>query len=451
MKTYLVGGAVRDRLLGLEAKDLDYVVVGSTVEQMLASGFQQVGKAFPVFLHPETKCEYALARIERKNGHGYGGFAFDFSPDVTLEEDLFRRDLTINAMAMDESGGIVDPYGGQQDLKNRILRHVGPAFGEDPLRVLRVARFASRYAHLGFAVAPETMELMRKLAESGELSYLTSERIFGEFEKVLKAGSLSVFIRVLRQCGALKAVFPEMDALYGIPARRHWHPEIDTGIHMELCLDYAVKNGYSPIEKFALFCHDFGKALTPKEILPSHHGHGPRGVSLIEAFAERLRAPREYRVAACYVAEFHSHVHTALYKTPEQIMELFENLGAFRFPERMTVLLDCCTADIGGRLGFENLQYTHAGYLRDVFEHALQVDVKKVVADGFKGQGVKDELARRRLEDIESYSRIWLKEHADLVSSERREDPAYLAQRAQRENSGQTPAGNRQRAGTPRP
>ena len=322
MKVYLVGGAVRDKLLNIPNQDYDYVVVGSTVEEMLSRGFHQVGNSFPVFLEPKTKDEYALARKEKKEGHGYNGFCFDFSPDITLEEDLVRRDLTINAIAEDENGNIIDPCGGQEDLKNRILRHIGPSFSEDPLRVLRVARFAARFHHIGFSIAPETMELMKTMVKQGEIDFLTPERIFLEFENVLHKGALDVFVRILRECGALKVIFPELDALYGIPARKHWHPEVDTGIHMELCLKYACEHNYQPIEKFALFCHDFGKALSDKNLLPSHTNHGKKGVPLIENFCDRLRIPNHYRKVAKLVASEHSFVHLALYKTEDQLLQL---------------------------------------------------------------------------------------------------------------------------------
>ena len=431
MKTYLVGGAVRDLLLGVEAKDRDYVVTGATVEQMLSAGFQQVGKSFPVFLHPESKCEYALARIERKNGHGYGGFTFDFSPDITLEDDLYRRDLTINAMAMDDDGSVIDPYNGRADLENRILRHVGPAFREDPLRVLRVARFAARYAHLNFTVADETMQLMSDITADGELDYLTAERVFQEFSRVLNNGSISVFIRILKQCGALRVLFGEMDRLYGIPARQHWHPEIDTGIHMEMCLDYAVNHRYTPVEKFALFCHDFGKAETPKEILPSHHGHGPRGVHIINEFADRLKIPNDFRTAACYVASEHSFVHTALHRSCREILDFFIRISAFRFPERMEIIINCCTADIRGRLGFENLRYSHADYVRALFRCAVNVSVREVVAAGFRGAEINNELNRRRLAAMEQFSIGWKDENRDLIAAERKEDPNYVRNRRQ--------------------
>ncbi len=425
MKSYLVGGAVRDKLLGIEAKDRDYVVTGATIEQMLEAGFQQVGKSFPVFLHPQTKCEYALARIERKNGHGYGGFNFDFSPDITLEEDLYRRDLTVNAMAMDDDGSIIDPYNGKSDLENRILRHVGPAFREDPLRVLRVARFAARYSDLGFTVAAETMTLMKDITASGELEYLTAERVFLEFDKVLKNGSISVFIKVLRECGALRVLFKEIDALYGIPARKYWHPEIDTGIHMEMCLDYAVKHDYSMVEKFAVFCHDFGKAATPKEILPSHHGHGARGVPIITEFAGRLRIPNEYHTAAVYVAAEHSFVHTALHRSCTEILDFLLRIAAFRFPQRIEIILNCCTADIRGRLGFENLQYSHADYVRALFKCAAGIDVKEVVSDGFRGAEIQNELNRRRLIAMEKFSIEWKNSNRELIENERKDDPNY--------------------------
>lgn len=423
MKTYLVGGAVRDSLLGIPGSDQDFVVTGATIREMLDLGFQQVGKSFPVFLHPQTKCEYALARTERKDGHGYTGFCFDFSPEITLEEDLKRRDLTINAMAQDENGTIIDPWGGREDLQNRIIRHVSDSFGEDPLRVLRTARFAARFAPLGFTVAPETLKLMREITASGELQYLTPERIFREFEKVLQEGWIDVFIKVLRECSALKILFPEMDNLYGIPARKYWHPEVDTGIHMELALHYASTHNFTPVEKAAVFCHDFGKALSDPALLPSHHGHGRKGIALIRQFAQRLKIPNEYRDAAILVAGEHSFVHTALNRTPGELLDLLHRIDAFRRPEHLTILMNCALADIRGRQGFENIQYCHADLIRDLFGKMQLITSKQVAADGFTGQGISQELYKRRLTAAEEFKKNWIKEHAEEVENERKEDP----------------------------
>ena len=406
MKVYLVGGAVRDKLLNIPNQDYDYVVVGSTVEEMLSRGFHQVGNSFPVFLEPKTKDEYALARKEKKEGHGYNGFCFDFSPDITLEEDLVRRDLTINAIAEDENGNIIDPCGGQEDLKNRILRHIGPSFSEDPLRVLRVARFAARFHHLGFSIAPETMELMKTMVKQGEIDFLTPERIFLEFENVLHKGALDVFVRILRECGALKVIFPELDALYGIPARKHWHPEVDTGIHMELCLKYACEHNYQPIEKFALFCHDFGKALSDKNLLPSHTNHGKKGVPLIENFCDRLRIPNHYRKVAKLVASEHSFVHLALYKTEDQLLQLLKNIDAFRNPDNVGYLTNCCRADFHGRLGFENLPYTHAQLVDDIFDAIKELKPTEFFKQGYRGIEISRKLDESRLKVMAEFRPI---------------------------------------------
>ncbi len=421
MEIYLVGGAVRDMLLGIEAHDKDYAVTGATMEEMLALGYQQVGKSFPVFLHPESKCEYALARTERKSGHGYGGFTFDFSPEVTIEEDLSRRDLTINSMAMAADGRIIDPWGGQEDLRNRILRHTGSAFREDPLRILRTARFAARFAPLGFTVAPETMELMREITDSGELSYLTAERVFKEFDSALGRGDAAVFVRVLRECGALKELFPELDALYGIPARPFWHPEVDTGIHMELCLSWASAHGLSAVEKFALFCHDLGKALTPPEILPRHTGHGERGVTLVNALCERLKVPVHYRQSAVVTAAGHSFVHRCLERTPEEILELFLRSDSFRSPGRLEVLLRCSEADYRGRRGFEDLPYPQPALLRECFAAASAVTARDALAAGFRGKEVTLEQNRQRAAAIARCRREFMEKNRDLLATVRKE------------------------------
>lgn len=423
MKIYLVGGAVRDQLLGLQLSDRDYVVVGSTIDEMLKLGYKQVGNSFPVFLDPKTHCEYALARKDTKQGHGYNGFCFEFAPTITLEEDLLRRDLTINAMAQDPNGNIIDPCGGRADLQNKILRHINEHFAEDPLRVLRVARFAARFAPLGFTVAPETIELMRSMVDNGELDYLTAERIFLEFDKVLNQGELDVFVKVLRECGALKVIFPEIDQLYGIPARKYWHPEIDTGIHMELCLSYACKHNYLPIEKFALFCHDFGKALSPKEFLPSHHGHGKKGVPLIEAFCDRIKAPNNYRQVAKLVASEHSFVHLALYKSNQDLLALLKRIDAFRNPSHVQYLMNCCRADLRGRLGFQNLQYTHATLIEDLFSQIKDLKPTEIIKQGYKGNEISEKLDELRLSTMDQYRKKWTAEHATEIANEKKEDP----------------------------
>jgi tRNA nucleotidyltransferase/poly(A) polymerase len=310
VKSYLVGGAVRDGLLGLPVKDKDWVVVGATPQQMLDAGYQQVGRDFPVFLHPQSHEEYALARTERKSGSGYTGFTCYAAPDVTLEQDLLRRDLTVNALAQDDNGTIIDPYGGRADLQNRLLRHVSPAFGEDPLRVLRVARFAARYAHLSFRIADETLTLMRDMTAAGELEHLTPERVWKETEGALGTRNPQVFFQTLRDCGALKVLFPEIDSLYGVPAPEKWHPEIDTGVHTLMTLTMSAMLSPEIDIRFATLCHDLGKGLTPKHLWPRHHGHGPAGVKLVEQLCLRLKVPNEMRDLAKLVAEFHDLIHT---------------------------------------------------------------------------------------------------------------------------------------------
>lgn len=349
MKIYLVGGAVRDALLGLPVKDRDWVVVGSTPQEMLDAGYQQVGRDFPVFLHPQTHEEYALARTERKSGSGYTGFTCYAAPDVTLEDDLKRRDLTINALAQDDNGEIIDPYNGLGDLQNRLLRHVSPAFGEDPLRVLRVARFAARYAHLGFRIADETLALMREMTHAGELEHLTPERVWKETESALTTRNPQVFFQVLRDCGALRVLFPEIDALFGVPAPAKWHPEIDTGIHTLMTLSMAAMLSPQVDVRFATLCHDLGKGLTPPELWPRHHGHGPAGVKLVEQLCQRLRVPNEIRDLARLVAEFHDLIHTFPMLNPKTIVKLFDSIDAWRKPQRVEQLALTSEADVRGR------------------------------------------------------------------------------------------------------
>jgi len=349
MDIYLVGGAVRDRLLGRPHVERDFVVVGATPDQLVARGYRPVGKDFPVFLHPDSGEQYALARTERKTGRGYYGFATHFSPDVTLEQDLSRRDLTINAMAMAESGEIVDPYGGRRDLEARVLRHVSPAFVEDPLRVLRVARFAARFAPLGFTVAPETIALMRGIVTSGEMSALVPERVWVETERALGEASPVTYFEVLRSCGALAAVFPEVDALYGVPQPAEWHPEIDTGVHTMQVLDVAAGLSPDTTVRFAALVHDVGKGLTPREQWPRHIGHEDRGARLIEGLATRLRIPNEHRELGVMVARLHGRAHRAGEQRASKLLELLELTDAFRRGERFERFLLACEADARGR------------------------------------------------------------------------------------------------------
>ncbi|QQK71127.1 multifunctional CCA addition/repair protein [Pectobacterium versatile] len=397
MKIYLVGGAVRDSLLGLPVTEKDWVVVGATPENLLAQGYQQVGKDFPVFLHPVSRDEYALARTERKSGKGYTGFVCHAAPDVTLEQDLLRRDLTINAIARTERGDLIDPYYGRRDLENRVLRHVSEAFSEDPLRVLRVARFAARFAHLGFQIAEETMALMQKMTHEGELAYLTPERVWKETEKALGTSSPDVYFQVLRDCGALAVLFPEIDNLYGVPAPAKWHPEIDTGIHTMMTVAMAARLSPEIDVRFATLCHDLGKGLTPPELWPRHHGHGPAGVKLVEALCQRLRVPNPIRDLAKLVAEYHDLVHTVQVLQPKTLLKLFDAIDVWRKPQRLEQLALTSEADARGRAGFEENPYPQGDYLREAFRVASQVSSTAVVADGFKGIDVRNELARRRI------------------------------------------------------
>ncbi|MFB0712343.1 multifunctional CCA addition/repair protein [Buttiauxella noackiae] len=411
MKIYLVGGAVRDGLLKLPVKDKDWVVVGATPHEMLDAGYQQVGKDFPVFLHPESREEYALARTERKSGQGYTGFTCYAAPDVTLEQDLLRRDLTINAIAQDEHGEFIDPYNGRADIEKRLLRHVSPAFNEDPLRVLRVARFAARYAHLNFQIAPETQALMSAMAANGELEHLTPERVWKETENALTSRNPQVYFDVLRKCGALKVLFPEIDALFGVPAPEKWHPEIDTGIHVLMTLAIAAQLSPDIDVRFATLCHDLGKGLTPKEFWPRHHGHGPAGVKLVERLCQRMRVPNEIRDLAKLVAEYHDLIHTISILQPKTIVKLFDAIDAWRKPQRVEQVALTSEADARGRTGFEASDYPQGRLLRAAWVAAQSVSNKEVIDDGFSGPAIRDELTRRRIAAVEA----WKKE-AGLVT-----------------------------------
>ncbi|HCF8064291.1 TPA: multifunctional CCA addition/repair protein [Klebsiella michiganensis] len=400
MKVYLVGGAVRDALLRLPVKDKDWVVVGATPQQLLDAGYQQVGRDFPVFLHPQSREEYALARTERKSGSGYTGFTCYAAADVTLEQDLLRRDLTINALAQDADGQIIDPYGGQADLRQRLLRHVSPAFSEDPLRVLRVARFAARYAHLGFRIADETMALMRAMADAGELAHLTPERVWKETESALSTRNPQVFFQTLRDCRALKVLFPEVDALYGVPAPAKWHPEIDTGLHTLMTVTMAAMLSPEVGVRFATLCHDLGKGLTPKALWPRHHGHGPAGVKLVEQLCARLRVPNELRDLAKLVAEFHDLIHTLPILQPKTLVKLFDNIDAWRKPHRVRQIALTSEADVRGRTGFEACDYPQGRLLLEAWDVARSVSTKEVVAEGFQGVEIREELTRRRIQAV---------------------------------------------------
>lgn len=403
MHIYKVGGAVRDRLLGLPVTDIDRVVVGATVEQMHALGYRPVGADFPVFLHPKSGEEYALARTERKSGRGYGGFTFHASPEVTLEEDLIRRDLTINAMAEDDEGHITDPYNGQKDLQDRLLRHVSPAFAEDPLRVLRVARFAARYAGLGFKVAPETLALMRQLSESGELQALTAERSWKEIARALMEEQPQVFIQVLRDCGALKELMPELDALFGVPQPAAHHPEIDSGVHTLSVLEQAARHQQPLTVRWACLLHDLGKGLTPEDEWPRHIAHEHRGLKLIKAVNQRFKAPRDCQELALLVGEYHTHGHRALELKASTLLELLQRFDVYRRPQRFEEFIAACEMDARGRLGLEDRDYPQAAYLRGAADAARAVAVQPLVEKGFTGQGLGEAIKRERLNALKAY------------------------------------------------
>ncbi|WP_017463737.1 multifunctional CCA addition/repair protein [Dyella ginsengisoli] len=389
MRIYLVGGAVRDQLLGRPVVDRDHVVVGARPDELLALGYRAVGKDFPVFLHPDSGEEYALARTERKTGRGYHGFAFQADPTVTLEEDLARRDLTINAIAQDEAGALVDPYGGRQDIEARVLRHVSLAFVEDPVRLLRVARFAARFAPLGFTVATETMALMRQMVSNGEVDHLVPERVWAETRRALAEARPSAFLRVLRESGALAVLFPEVDALYGVPQRPEFHPEIDTGTHMELVLDAAatIATGDDLVGYCAL-CHDLGKALTPTAVLPRHIGHEHAGVPLVRALSARLKVPTEHATLAEHVCREHLNAHRALELKPATVLKLLTALDALRRPERLETFLAACWADKRGRLGHEDDPYPAGDYLRQARAAAAAVTAAPFIENGLRGPAV---------------------------------------------------------------
>jgi tRNA nucleotidyltransferase (CCA-adding enzyme) len=401
MKTYLVGGAVRDRLLGRTVTEHDYVVVGATPDELVALGLRPVGKDFPVFLHPRTGEQYALARTERKTGPGYYGFETRFAPDVTLEEDLARRDLTINAMASDDDGNIVDPHGGRRDLEARLLRHVSPAFVEDPLRVLRVARFAARFAGLGFTVAPETLELMRGIAASGELAALVPERVWVETERALGEQQPTVYFEVLRACGALEVVFPEIAALFGVPQPEKWHPEIDSGLHTMQVLEVAAEMSGDTTVRFAALVHDVGKGLTPREQWPRHIGHEAAGAALIEKLCSRLRVPNEHRELAVLVARHHAKVHRVAELRPGTLLELLEQTDAFRRAERFERMLVACEADARGRgPELRVAPYPQAALLRGVREAAAAVRLDPAVVAAESGPVIAERMRSARIDAI---------------------------------------------------
>jgi tRNA nucleotidyltransferase (CCA-adding enzyme) len=400
MQVYLVGGAVRDSLLGLPVKERDWVVVGSTREEMLRLDYREVGRDFPVFLHPQSHEEYALARLERKVAPGYRGFEVRFGPEVTLAEDLGRRDLTVNAIAQAADGSLVDPYGGRGDLEARVLRHVSASFVEDPVRLLRVARFAARFAPLGFHIAPETLALMRSMVDRHEIDALVAERVWQETEKALREADPSEFFRVLRDCGALTTIFPEIDALFGVPQPAEWHPEIDTGVHTLMVLTQAASLSPLPSVRFAALVHDLGKGSTPPAQWPRHHGHEERSVALIEAMATRLRIPSEYRELARIVARYHGIVHRAHELRPKTILDFFERADAFRRPQRFAEALLACEADSRGRTGFEARPYPQRSYLSAARDAAARVKPAAEEIAAGRGAQIAEQLRRARLAAI---------------------------------------------------
>jgi len=400
MKVYEVGGAVRDGILGLPVRERDYVVVGATPADLLAQGFRQVGKDFPVFLHPETGAEYALARTERKTGAGHQAFSFDTSAGVTLEEDLLRRDLTINAIAQTSDGSLIDPHGGRRDIDARVLRHVSPAFTEDPLRVLRVARFAARLHALGFTVADETLTLMRDIAGSGELAALSPERVWQETEKALGTESPHIYISTLRDCGALAKVFPEIDRLFGVPQPPKWHPEVDTGLHTLLALEQAAALSADPVVRFAVLVHDLGKGTTPKDTLPRHIGHEQRSVELIEALGKRLRVPNRYLSLAIPVARFHGLAHKVDELRPATVLKLLTGIGALRDPAVLEDFIAACAADARGRTGLEDRPYPQGERLRRALTAASAVTGNDVSNRSLAGKAFGEALAKLRVTAI---------------------------------------------------
>ncbi|NGP52734.1 multifunctional CCA addition/repair protein [Thioalkalivibrio sp. XN8] len=400
MDTYLVGGAVRDELLGLPVGDRDWVVVGATPAAMERAGFRAVGRDFPVFLHPETGEEYALARTERKTAPGYRGFVVNAAPEVTLAEDLQRRDLTINAMARAADGTLVDPWGGRADLEARLLRHVSPAFAEDPVRILRTARLAARFAPLGFTVAEETVALMRDMVAAGEADALVPERVWQETRRALETDCPDEFVRVLRDCGALAVIFPELEALFGVPQPARWHPEIDTGRHLLLCLRASARLGLEPEARFAVLTHDLGKGTTPRALWPAHHGHEERSVTLLRRLCERLKVPTAFRELAEVVARYHGLCHRAAELRPATVLKLLEAADALRRPERFRQFLGACEADMKGRDGLADAPYPQAELLLRALAAAAAVEPRALVAEGLSGEALGERLRAERIAAI---------------------------------------------------
>jgi len=403
MQVFLVGGAVRDKLLGRPVKDRDWLVVGSTPEAMQAQGYKQVGKDFPVFLHPDSQEEYALARTERKSGRGYSGFICDFSPSISLEQDLIRRDLTINAMAEDATGKLHDPFNGQADIQSKVLRHISPAFAEDPLRVFRVARFAARYAHLGFSVADETLTLMKEIAHSGELEFLTAERVWKETESALLEQSPQVYFSLLQDVGALNYWFAEIAALWGVPQPKEHHPEVDTGVHNMMVVEQAAKLSNRIEVRFAALCHDLGKGLTAKEHWPNHYGHEKEGLKALYSLFKRLPIPKRLQKIAAPVCEFHLLCHRIDELKPTTVVKLLNKLSAFRQPQMLEDFVLACEADAKGRLGKENHDYSQGRKLLAMAKVCEQVDVQEIIAAGFQGKAIAEQLHARRVRALKQW------------------------------------------------
>jgi len=404
METYLVGGAVRDELLGRPVGERDWVVVGATPADLEAQGYRAVGRDFPVFLHPQTHEEYALARLERKVAPGYRGFTTDFAPTVTLEQDLARRDLTVNAMARAADGRLIDPYGGRADLERRVLRHVSPAFTEDPVRILRVARFAARFAPLGFTIAPETMTLMQRMVADGEVDALVPERVWREIERALGEPQPRAAIEALRACGALRLLLPELDALFGVPQSAEWHPEVDTGEHVLLALQVAAARATPVSVRFAVLMHDLGKALTPRAEWPRHIAHEARGIAAIESLCQRLRVPQEHRDLAVLASRFHTHVHRGLELRATTVLEVLESADAFRRPARFVEFLEVCECDARGRLGFADRPYPQRARFEKALEAASTTTLTADEREGLIGAAIGERLRRKRLAAIQSLS-----------------------------------------------
>lgn len=410
MEIYLVGGAVRDEIMGYPFKERDWVVVGASVDEMIAAGYQQVGKDFPVFLHPETKEEHALARTERKTAAGYRGFEVHATPDVTLEEDLIRRDLTINAIAKDSKGDFIDPFHGIDDIHNKILRHVSAAFAEDPVRILRIARFMARYAHLGFSVADETLRLMKSMVAAGEVDALVPERVWQEMQKALCEKTPAAFITTLRECGALERIIPELDCLWGIPQPEQHHPEIDTGIHTLLVLEQACRLSDNPQVRFAALMHDLGKGTTPEAEWPSHIEHEARGAKIVLEVCKRMRIPNEYRDLAERTARLHLHYHRALELKPATVVKTLEQLDAFRKPERFENFLLASEADARGRPGYENREFKQGEFFRQSLQVARNINIDELRRLGFENQALANKIKEQRVNAVKELKNNFIQE-----------------------------------------